>query len=138
MMVDRATFDTRLGLLAGYVAELRRLAAIPVSQFLADADKVASAKYHFVVAIECCLDLAGHIIASERYRSPADSADAFTVLVERGVCPIDLEDSLRAMARFRNRLVHVYWHVDDALVAEYLQNHLSDFDRFAACLARLL
>jgi len=138
MMVDRATFDTRLALLAGYVAELRRLAAIPTSQLLADADKVASAKYHFVVAIECCLDLAGHIIASERYRSPADSADAFTVLVERGVCPIDLEDSLRAMARFRNRLVHVYWHVDDAHVADYLQTHLSDFDRFAACLARLL
>jgi hypothetical protein len=39
MMVDRATFDTRLALLADYVAELRRLAAIPTSQLLADADK---------------------------------------------------------------------------------------------------
>lgn len=138
MMVDRATFDARLALLADYLAELRRLAAIPTSQFLPDADKVASAKYHFVVAIECCLDLAGHVIASERYRAPADSADAFTVLVEKGLCPMDLEESLRAMARFRNRLVHVYWHVDDALVADYLRAHLSDFDRFAACLTRLL
>lgn len=138
MMVDRAAFDARLALLADYLAELRRLAAIPTSQFLPDADKVASAKYHFVVAIECCLDLAGHVIASERYRAPADSADAFTVLVEKGVCPMDLEESLRAMARFRNRLVHVYWHVDDALVADYLRAHLSDFDRFAACLTRLL
>ena len=107
MMVDRATFDARLALLADYLAALRRLAAIPTCQFLPDADKVASAKYHFVVAIECCLDLAGHVIASERYRAPADSADAFTVLVEKGVCPMDLEESLRAMARFRNRLVHV-------------------------------
>ena len=41
------------------------------------------------------------------------------------------------MARFRNRLVHVYWHVDDALVADYMQSRLVDFDHFAACLARL-
>lgn len=44
MMVDRAKFDTLLGLLGGYVGELRRLAAIPRGQLLADPDKVASAK----------------------------------------------------------------------------------------------
>jgi uncharacterized protein YutE (UPF0331/DUF86 family) len=138
MMVDRNKFDTLLGVLNGYVAELRRLAAIDPRELQSDADKVASVKYHFVVAIECCLDLAGHVIASEKYRTPADSADAFTVLVERGVCPTDLEESLRAMARFRNRLVHIYWQVDDGLVVEYLHGHLNDFDRYAMCLARLL
>jgi len=105
MMVDREKCDTLLGLLAGYVRELRRLAAVP---------------------------------AAERFRSPTDSADAFTVLVERGICPPEMEDSLRAMARFRNRLVHVYWHIDDALVAEYLQSRPMDFDRFTVCVARLL
>jgi uncharacterized protein YutE (UPF0331/DUF86 family) len=138
MMVDRHKFDALLGMLSEYVAELRRLAAVEQKAFLADTDKVASAKYHFVVAIECCLDLASHIIASERFRTPADSADAFTVLVERGVCPVDLEDSLRAMARFRNRLVHVYWEIDNALLAEYLQSHLVDFDRYTAALTKLL
>jgi uncharacterized protein YutE (UPF0331/DUF86 family) len=138
MMVDPAKFDTLLGLLAGYVGELRRLADISPATLLADPDKLASTKYHFVVAIECCLDLAGHVIASEKYRMPVDSADAFTVLVERGVCPPDLEESLRAMARFRNRLVHVYWQVDDALMAAYLRDHLTDFDRYVAALSRLL
>jgi uncharacterized protein YutE (UPF0331/DUF86 family)/predicted nucleotidyltransferase len=138
MMVDRTKFDTLLGMLNGYVATLRRLAAVPPGMLLADPDKVASVKYHFVVAIECCLDLAGHVISSEKYRTPADSADAFTVLVERGVCPTDLEDSLRAMARFRNRLVHVYWQVDDDLVVEYLHSHLDDFNRYATTLARML
>ena len=138
MMVDRTKFDTLLSVLNGYVAELRRLAAIAPHVLLGDPDKVASAIYLFVVAFECCLDLAGHVIASEKYRTPADSADAFTVLVERGVCPADLEESLRAMARFRNRLVHVYWQVDDSLVVEYLRGHLADFDRYATALARLL
>jgi hypothetical protein len=63
MMVDRAKCDTLLGLLAGYVGELRRLAAIPAAELLADPDKVASAKYHFIVAIECCLDVASQAVA---------------------------------------------------------------------------
>lgn len=138
MMVDRHKSDSLLGMLSEYVAELRRLAAVERTTFLADTDKVASAKYHFVVAIECCLDLAAHVIASERFRTPADSADAFTVLVERGVCPVDLEESLRAMARFRNRLVHVYWEVDNGLLAEYLQHHQVDFDRYATAPTKLL
>ena len=61
MMVDRAKCDVLLGMLAGYVGELRRLAALPSAQLLADPDKAASAKYHFVVAIECCLDVASHV-----------------------------------------------------------------------------
>ncbi len=46
-----------------------------------------------------------------------------------------MEAPLRAMARFRNRLVHLYWDVDDELVYEYLQTSLGDFDRFAAAVA---
>jgi uncharacterized protein YutE (UPF0331/DUF86 family) len=30
----------------------------------------------------------------------------------------------------RNRLVHLYWEVDDALLFNFLQNDLSDFDQF--------
>jgi len=138
MMVDRQKFDVMLSTLSEYVADLRRLARIDRPALLADPDKVASVKYRFIVAIECCLDLAGHVIASEKFRTPADSADAFTVLVERGVCPTDLEEPLRAMARFRNRLVHVYWQVDDLLVVEYLHTHLGDFERFANALSRLV
>jgi hypothetical protein len=50
MMVDRTTFDTLLGLLNEYVGELRRLATVPPHELLTDPDKIASVKYHFVVA----------------------------------------------------------------------------------------
>jgi uncharacterized protein YutE (UPF0331/DUF86 family) len=35
------------------------------------------------------------------------------------------------MARFRNRLVHVYWDVDDGAVHDYLRESLQDIDDFA-------
>ena len=131
-MVDKPKLDQLLSNLKGYVEVLRRLASLPRDDFLADADKIGSAKYHFVVAIECCIDMANHIIASEKLRMPRDMADGFAVLAERGFLPADLEQPLKAMARFRNRLVHLYWEVDDQLVADYLHDRLDDFDRFAA------
>lgn len=134
-MVDKPKLDSMLSSLQGYVEVLRRLASLPRSDFLADPDKIGNAKYHFVVAIECCVDIANHIIASEKLRMPRDSADSFVVLVERGFCPAELEVRLKAMARFRNRLVHLYWQVDDLLVATYLQDGLGDLDRFAAAIS---
>jgi uncharacterized protein YutE (UPF0331/DUF86 family) len=130
-MVDKPRLDGMLSSLKGYVEVLRRLACLPPAEFLADPDKIGSAKYHFVVAIECCIDIANHVIASEKLRIPRDTADAFVVLVERGICPENMETPLKAMARFRNRLVHLYWQVDDQLVADYLRDCLGDFDRFA-------
>jgi uncharacterized protein YutE (UPF0331/DUF86 family) len=34
------------------------------------------------------------------------------------------------MARFRNRIVHLYWDVDLDLVYDYLTSKLADFDRY--------
>jgi len=34
------------------------------------------------------------------------------------------------MVRFRNRVVPLYWEVDDALVYQILQTNLGDFDHF--------
>jgi len=134
-MVDKPKLDGILSTLRRYIEVLRRLARVPRDEFLDDADKIASAKYHFVVAIECCIDIANHIIASGKLRIPRDTADSFVVLVEAGICPTDLAEPLKAMARFRNRLVHLYWDVDDQLVAKYLSNSLGDFDRFAAAIS---
>jgi hypothetical protein len=41
MMVDRAKFDTLLGLLGGYVGELRRLAAL-IAMAASPGDRVGS------------------------------------------------------------------------------------------------
>jgi uncharacterized protein YutE (UPF0331/DUF86 family) len=134
-MVDKAKLDQMLFSLQAYTEVLRGLGLVPRDAFLANADKIGNAKYHFVIAIECCIDIANHIIASENYRFPKDNADSFGVLVEAAIVPPDLEDSLRAMARFRNRLVHLYWAIDDGRIHEYLQEGVEDLDRFAQAVA---
>jgi uncharacterized protein YutE (UPF0331/DUF86 family) len=134
-VVDKAKLDQMLSNLRRYLGVLRDLAATPEESFLANPDKVGNAKYHLLIAVECCIDVANHVIASENYRFPKDNADSFAVLVEEGIVPAESRERLRAMARFRNRLVHVYWDVDERRVYEYLRAGLADIESFAQAIA---
>lgn len=137
-MVDAAKVEQLLARLQTFHAVLADIGSTPRSALLADADRLGNAKYHFVVAIECAIDIANHIIASEGLRMPRSNADSFDVLGEAGMLPDESVPSLRAMARFRNRLVHLYWDVDDALVVAYLSDGLSDLRDFATEIGRLM
>ena len=134
-MVDKATLDRLVSNLRQYVRVLRALAAVPRADFLANPDKIGNAKYHFVIAIECAIDIANHVIASENYRFPKDNADSFCVLVDEGIIEPERKEALINMARFRNRLVHLYWEVDDARVHDYLTSALADLEHFAVTVA---
>jgi uncharacterized protein YutE (UPF0331/DUF86 family) len=135
-MVDRAKLDQMLSNLGRYLGVLRGLAEVPREAFLANPDKIGNAKYQLLIAVECCIDIANHVIASEGYRFPRDNADSFVVLVEHGVLDARDREPLRAMARFRNRLVHLYWDVDDERVHEYLREGPGDVERFRDAIAR--
>lgn len=134
-MVDKATLDLLLSSLRRYAMVLRTISLVPRDAFLGNPDKIGNAKYHFVIAIECAIDIANHVIASENFRFPTDNADSFTVLIDEGIVPPAMRDSLQAMARFRNRLVHLYFDVDDSRVWEFLQTSLGDLDSFARSVA---
>ena len=120
-----------------YVGHLCSLAALDKAALLADFTRTGSLRYYLQVSIECCLDLANHLIAAQALRPPKDYADAFTVLGEAALVP-DFVPTLQKMARLRNRLVHLYWEVDDEMLHGFLTTQLSDFDRFKGCVIRVL
>jgi len=109
---------------------LRELATLPQNVFLADPHKVASAKYHFIVAIEATIDIGNHLVSKNRWRTPEDYADTFRILGEEGVFQAPFVHELVRMVRFRNRLVHLYWKVDDREVYRILTTRLDDLERF--------
>ncbi len=135
-MVNKAKLDQMLSNLQQYVKVLKDLSQVGRDSFLDNIDKIGNAKYHFVVAIECCVDIANHIISSENLRFPKENADSFVVLIENDILNKDFEENLRAMAGFRNRLVHLYWDVDEKRVYEYLQESLPDLEHFAQAIAQ--
>lgn len=131
-MTDSDTLASIIERLRGYLERLRVLATISQEEFLQDFTKVESAKHLLQVSIECCLDIAHHIVADAGYRTPTDYYDTFVVLSENGIVPRTFLPTLRKMVGFRNRLVHLYWDVDDAMVHQILQENLVDFDTYVA------
>lgn len=130
-MVDLDTLASILGNLRSYLAKLTVLAALPEEAFIPEFTNVESTKHLLQVSIECCVDIAHHIIAHEGYRTPADYYDSFVVLQENHLLPESFMPTLRQMVSFRNRVVHLYWDVDDATVYRILQENLGDFETYA-------
>lgn len=120
------------------VARLRLIGQLPYETYIEDPDKIGSSKYHFIVAIEACIDICNHIISRNGYRIPEDYGDTFVVMGENGAFDLNFAESLRNMAKFRNRLVHLYWELDDRQIYEILQNRIVDFKRFLDSMAMFL
>lgn len=134
-MVDPLRVQTLLDRLGREITALRRLAKRDTDALLADEDVLAGVKYRFVVAIEACIDVGRHMVASEGLRAPRDYADVFTVLGESGFLSEEMAATLRDTARFRNLLVHEYAVVDDNRVIEILHTGVDDLQGFRQTLA---
>jgi uncharacterized protein YutE (UPF0331/DUF86 family) len=124
--------DTVQKILAEYLEaeqRLKELAQLPLPDLAGDPHKIASAKYHLIIAIEAAIDICNHIIAKNNLRVPEDYADTFKVMVENQLITEDFSSNLTKMARFRNRLVHRYWDIDTQQLYNILKNNLVDLDR---------
>ncbi|MBW1691643.1 MAG: DUF86 domain-containing protein [Deltaproteobacteria bacterium] len=120
------------------ISRLHALSEVDREIFLSDPDKIGSAKYHFIVAIETCIDICNHVISRNGFRVPEDYGDTFKVLEEVGAFDSEFAEQLKNMAKFRNRLVHLYWEVDDAQLYDILHGRLGDFKKFLNSIAEFL
>ena len=120
------------------VSSLQKLKELGQKKFLSDPDKIASAKYHFIVVIESSIDMCNHIISRNGYRVPEDYGDTFKVMSEEGAFDSEFSEELVKMAKFRNRLVHLYWEIDDAVIYKILEGNLGDFNKLIKLIAGFL
>ncbi len=135
---DQEKVVTLVSELRKSVARLRYLSGLAIDDFLKDPDKIGSSKYHFIVAIEAAIDMCSHVISRNGYRVPEDYGDTFRVMGEVGAIDDNFSEELRNMAKFRNRLVHIYWKIDDRQLYEILQTRLDDFKKFLDAMSQFL
>ena len=134
-MISGEKIIEKFGQLDDFLGILKGIRKTPVGKFLKDKILIGSAKYYLQVSVECCLDIANHIIAAKGFRAPKDYADSFKVLEEQGVFDEKLGMKLRQMAKFRNRLVHLYGEIDDGYVYEFMRKDLKDILDFKSVIA---
>jgi len=87
---------------------------------------------NFQVAIECCADVAGQVLAELCLPRPDRRRDIFQVLTQNGLLPRDFADVMSKMVSLRNRLVHVYMTIDPVEMYRYLQEDIAHLETFEA------
>lgn len=130
-MVDDPRAEARLQRLEESLERLEAVCAGGEEAYLADADLRGLTERRLEVAIQICIDLAAQVVAELSARAPADYADVFRVLGEKGLLAEDLAGRMVDAARQRNLLVHLYLEVDDKAVFASL-SYLDDLRAFAA------
>ncbi len=138
MVADVEIVRDREARIRAYASDLRDLAAISESAFLENRERQYAVLHALQLAIEASIDIATHICAADGLGIPTSHAEAFDLLQRAGLVDASLVEDLRAMARLRNRIVHLYGDVDLRLIYRLLQERLGDFDRYLAAVERYL
>jgi uncharacterized protein YutE (UPF0331/DUF86 family) len=134
--IDGAVVRRHLIAIDEAVQELRRLREAAPSL---DADR--SKRWAVERGLQLCaqnsLDVATHLAASAG-RDVPDYASAIDRLVDLGALPARFAARFRAVAGFRNVVVHGYLEIDPEILRQLLNERLEDFAEFAALVDRYL
>ena len=138
MEFDKNKIDQKLLFMDTCLNKLKKLKTFDKDAFIDDFTKVDSAKYLLQVSIEAMLDISSHLIARNRWGKPKDNKEHFQILFNNGI--IDNTDVAIYfnMAKFRNRIVHMYFNISDEMIHDIVQNNINDFERFISNIARVI
>ena len=133
-----ATMDERikehLKRLNMYHQRLRNAQDASYEVFVSDDVLLSSSERYLHLAIESCINVGNRLLSLYQFqkpvRSPETYADIFRELRLLGVVDAAFRDRLIQMAKFRNRLVHLYWELESEQVYRFIQEDLGDFRGF--------
>lgn len=125
-----------------YYLLLRKIQKKDFKDFKKDEILQGSSERFLQLAIESCLNIGNRLISLEQFNTPTETpetyADIFVQLKNLGVIDNSFCDRLVKMAKFRNRLVHLYWEIDPQKVYEIIVNSLEDFKLFEQNVVKFL
>lgn len=132
-MIDKQKIENLFSELDTYLEELKDLSLLPEKDFLKDSKNIYSARYLLQVSIETCINIGNHIISRKSFGVPKEYADTFRIMESNNIIPAHLLEKLIQMTRFRNRIVHLYWDIDDRLVLKIIKEDQDDFTKYRNC-----
>ena len=86
-------------------------------------------------AVQICVDIGAHLIASMETPPPDTMGQTFDVLAQEGVLNNVLAVNLKKAVGFRNIAVHNYESINWIIVHSIIRYHLADFTEFAKMVA---
>lgn len=115
---DRGLVRRKLAVIARNLEDLGSVAGWSVAELVADRFRHKGTERLLQEVIEAAVDVNLHLLRVLGREAATDYYSSFVSLGEAGVLPSDLAAALAPAAGVRNRLVHEYDDIDDAIILE--------------------
>ncbi|WPX08428.1 type VII toxin-antitoxin system HepT family RNase toxin [Anaerocellum danielii] len=132
-----------LKLLKKYTELLKDISKVDFEEYMKNEILKGAAQRYLQVAIETCINIGNRIISIEQtkgknIKTPETYADIFLALSQLGIINDKFSTRLSQMAKFRNKLVHLYWEIDDSLVYRFIKENMQDFEEYICCIKKYI
>lgn len=82
-------------------------------------------------ACEAVIDIAMYIVGTRKLGLPQTKKEAFQKLYENNLIDKAMCSNMEHMIGFRNIAVHDYKNIDEDILIDVIENHLSDLEEFS-------
>lgn len=117
-----------------YYLQLVEIREKPFDEFIKSDIYQDASERRLQIAVESCLNIGNRLISILQFekpvRTPESYADIFKIMQELKIIEPEFSKRLIEMAKYRNRLVHLYWDLDPEKTYQILQNNIDDLKLF--------
>jgi uncharacterized protein YutE (UPF0331/DUF86 family) len=135
---DPAVLRRKLAVIAGNLQALEPIAALSLERYRADLFTRKGTERLLQELIEAAIDVNTHLLVQEGHPAPDDYYQGFVMLAEHGILTQELATALAPAAGLRNRLVHEYDAIVDAIVLDAVRKAEDLFPKYVAAIERHL
>ncbi len=136
--MNQRDVQTKIDVILDNLEKLNTLKSKTYKDFISDFRNIDSALYLLQTSIQALLDIGSYIIASLGLKTPNTNAEIIKILSEADHVAKDRVDTYIKMSKFRNRIVHLYNHIDTEELYNILLNELDDIKEFYTSLLKVI
>ena len=107
------------------------------SENLKDYRKVDMIVLNLQRACEAVMDLAMYIVSNRRLGLPQNKREAFKLLEENNIIDSTTSKNMKGMVGFRNIAIYDYKEINEQILQDIIENHLTDLMDFARIILNL-
>lgn len=138
LILNKETILKRINGIQEEIKQMKKAGDVDFSEY-EKSDKYKIAEYHLHRALEGVFNISAHILS----RIPGGKADEYKQVAQNlgkfNIVPNDFaNNNLVKMAKYRNRLVHLYSQITARETYDIIKNNLGDFDIFLSAVKKVL
>ena len=136
--LDAALVQRKLAVIRRNLDDLAAIESLSLEEYRADRFRLKGVERLLQETVEAAVDANLHLLRAAGAPTPPDYYQSFIDLGRQGVIPSSLSERLAPAAGLRNRLVHEYEEIDDAIVLQAVAEARHTFREYAVALESYL